>query len=195
MASSQRRILVLNGHPDAGAGHYDDALVEAYAEGARSSGHDVQVEVLHELDIPLLRSRQAWTDGPVPEGARRLQQALADADHLVLVFPLWLGGMPAMVKSALEQTLRPGFALAYEGDFPGPLLKGRSARVIATMGMPGLFYRWFYRAHSLKSLKRNILEFCGIKPVRLTTIGLVEGKPTHRKRWLDRVTEMGRTGR
>jgi hypothetical protein len=27
------------------------------------------------------------------------------------------------------------------------------------MGMPAAVYRWFYRAHSLKSLERNILGF------------------------------------
>jgi hypothetical protein len=42
------------------------------------------------------------------------------------------------------------------------------------MGMPGFFYRWFYRAHSLKSFERNILRFCGIGPVRATVVGLVE---------------------
>ena len=43
-----------------------------------------------------------------------------------------------------------------------------------TMGMPALFYRWFYRAHSLKSFERNMLHFCGIRPVRATVIGSIE---------------------
>jgi hypothetical protein len=36
----------------------------------------------------------------------------------------------------------------------------------------------------VKSLKRNILEFCGVSPVRTTLIGLVEGKPSAREAWL-----------
>ena len=62
------------------------------------------------------------------------------------------------------------------------------------MGMPGFFYRSFYRAHSLKSLKRNILAFCGFRPVRTTVIGRVDSGPAYRERWLKRVRAMGRAG-
>lgn len=72
-----------------------------------------------------------------------------------------------------------------------PLLKGRSARLIVTMGMPAFFYRLYYRAHSLKSLKRNILEFCGIAPVRASLVGTVEAAG-HRELWLAKVQALGR---
>lgn len=48
------------------------------------------------------------------------------------------------------------------------------ARGVVTMGMPGWIYRWFFGAHSLKSLERNILSFVGIKPVRETIFGMVD---------------------
>ncbi|NKI36609.1 NAD(P)H-dependent oxidoreductase [Wenzhouxiangella sp. XN79A] len=191
---ASRRILVLHGHPDAGQGHFGDALVEAYAEGARQAGHAVVVERLADCDLPPLNSAKTWHEGPVPADAKRLQAAITECEHLVLLYPLWLGDMPAAVKAALEQVLRPGFALAYEGSDPGALLKGKSARVIVTMGMPGFFYRSFYRAHSLKSLKRNILSFCGFRPVRTTAIGRVDSSPAYRARWLKRIRAMGRAG-
>jgi putative NADPH-quinone reductase len=123
------------------------------------------------------------------------QRRVAAADHIVIIFPLWLGDMPALLKAFLEQLLRPGFA--YEGStekgLPKKLLKGKSARIIITMGMPSAFYRLYYRAHSLKNLKRNILAFCGISPVRDTLIGQVEAKdPALRKRWLKKMEELGR---
>jgi putative NADPH-quinone reductase len=37
-------------------------------------------------------------------------------------------------------------------------LSYKSARIIVTLGMPTLRYRWYFRAHSLRSLKRNILR-------------------------------------
>ncbi len=43
------------------------------------------------------------------------------------------------------------------------------------MGMPALVYRWYFRAHSLKSLERNVLGFVGMSPVRHTLVGSVEG--------------------
>jgi putative NADPH-quinone reductase len=60
------------------------------------------------------------------------------------------------------------------------------------MGMPGFFYRWYYRSHSLKSLERNILAFIGIAPVRSSMVGMVEGvSASVRKKWLQRARALG----
>jgi putative NADPH-quinone reductase len=102
--------------------------------------------------------------------------------------------MPAALKGLLEQTFRPGFAFG-AGDskgLPPKLLKGRSARIIVTMGMPAFFYRWYFRAHSLKALERNILAFVGFGPIRSTVIGAVATKDaTKRAAWLERVRRSG----
>ena len=42
-------------------------------------------------------------------------------------------------------------------------MSGKSARIVVTMGMPGFWYRWYFRAHSLRSLQRNILKFVGFR--------------------------------
>jgi putative NADPH-quinone reductase len=101
--------------------------------------------------------------------------------------------MPALLKAFLEQVLRPGFAFEYQSrGMPKKLLKGTSARVVVTMGMPASVYRWVYFAHSLRSLKRNILAFCGIAPIRSTLIGNVEGmSDRQRMEWLDEVRGLG----
>ena len=105
--------------------------------------------------------------------------------------------MPGLLKAFIEQLLRPGFAFAYqEKGFPKKLLAGKSAHVVVTMGMPGFFYRWYYRAHSLKSLERNILNFVGIKPVRASVIGMIGERPAkHRKQWLEKMRALGRDAR
>jgi putative NADPH-quinone reductase len=73
------------------------------------------------------------------------------------------------------------------------LLKGKSARIVVTMGMPAFFYKLYFRAHSLKSLKRNILEFCGVSPVRTSVIGTVEGgKRGSHHLWLAKMRGFGR---
>jgi putative NADPH-quinone reductase len=149
--TSPRRILILQGHPDAGAIHFCHALASAYAEGAASVGHEVRTVVVAEVDFPLLRSKQAWDTGALPPALAPAQEAIAWAQHIVLVFPLWLGGMPALVKGFLEQVARPGFALGRSDghQMAKKLLAGRSARIVVTMGMPALVYRWYFRAHSL----------------------------------------------
>jgi putative NADPH-quinone reductase len=169
-----KRILLLQGHPDGGSAHLCHALAAAYAEGAQEAGHELRTVDVAGLDFPLLRSQHAWEKEPLPPALQQPQQDIAWAEHLVLFFPLWMGDMPALLKGFLEQVARPGFAFgadATRGPFTSKALTGRSARVVVTMGMPALVYRWYFRAHSIKSLERNILGFVGIAPVHETLIG------------------------
>lgn len=192
-----RRIVLIQAHPDADGGHLCHALAQAYADGAREAGHEVRVIDVARLDFPLLRSQKDWLDGEVPASLRPAQDDIRWAQHLVFFFPLWLGDMPALLKGFLEQIARRGFAFE---PVPGnplgrKLLTGRSARVIVTMGMPSLVYRWIFRAHSLRSLERNILGFVGIGPIHETLVGGVDGLGREGAgRWLDELAELGLRG-
>jgi putative NADPH-quinone reductase len=188
---SVKRITIIDAHPDADLARFVHALAAAYAEGASQAGHEVRRVDLSGLDFPLIRSRDEWQGGRIPQSIQQVQGAVAWADHLVILYPMWLGDMPALLKGFLEQVLRPGFAFRYrDNGLPEKLLTGKTARVVVTMGMPGFFYRFIYRAHSLKSFKRNILRFVGITP-RSSVIGAVEGSPARRREWLVRMTELG----
>ena len=172
-----QRILLIQGHPDAVTPHLCHTLEEAYAQGAATAGHQVRQISVARLDFPLLRSEQAWqAPDTLPEALKSVQEDLTWAQHLVIFFPLWLGDMPALLKGFLEQVARPGFAFKAVGDNPYGQkgLTGRSARVVVTMGMPALLYRWYFRAHSVKSLERNVLGFVGMSPVHETLIGQVD---------------------
>jgi len=189
-----RRVTIIDAHPDPEQAHFGHALAEAYAQGARESGHDVRLIRLGDLDVPLLRSQHEWEKGTLPPQLRESQDAVGWAEHLVIIYPLWLGDMPAVLKAFLEQVARPGFAFKYSSSGMGiQLLKGKSARVIVTMGMPAFVYRWYFGAHSLKSLKRNILNFVGIKPVRTTIIGRIAGiSDAKHRQWLETIRTYGR---
>ncbi len=85
--------------------------------------------------------------------------------------------MSALLKTFVEQVFRPGFAFEYQksGGMAKKLLTCKSFRIVVTMGTPAFVYRWFFLAHSLKSLERNILGFCGIGPIKATLIAIIEG--------------------
>ena len=60
------------------------------------------------------------------------------------------------------------------------------------MGMPALVYRWYFRAHSVKSLERNILGLMGIAPVYETLIGMVVSlKEKDSAGWLKKLEKLG----
>lgn len=185
------RVALIQGHPDPAGGHFCHALADAYERSARDAGHEVRVLNVARLALPPLRNAAEWQNGTAPAD---VQEILAWSGHWMIVFPLWLGDMPAVLKAFFEQALRPGFAIgeAAAGRMPRKLLKGRSARIVVTMGMPAFFYRLYYRAHSVKSLKRNVLEFVGISPVRSTLIGMVEGRQSAREDWLRKLSALGR---
>ena len=190
-----KRIVIIQGHPDASRTHFGHALAQAYADGAAEAGHEVRRIEVAQLDFPLLRSSSQWRDEPVPASLVESQEAIRWAQHLLLLFPLWMGDMPALLKGYMEQVLRPGFAIGHGpvGPATDKALRGRSARVLVTMGMPALVYRCYFGAHSLKSLERNILGMCGVAPVRETLVGMVEGLDADgRAEWLGKLHRLGR---
>jgi putative NADPH-quinone reductase len=192
-----KHILIIQSHPDASKAHFCHALAESYAKSARDAGHDVRTIDVARLRFPLLRSQDEWTTGPLPEDLVPVQEDMRWAQHVVFFYPLWLGGMPAVLKGFLEQVARPGVAIGKtDGNgLPMKLLAGRSARVVVTMGMPAMAYRWFFFAHSLRALKRNILGMVGISPVRDSVVGGVEAMgPAGREAWLGRMARFGRQG-
>ncbi len=196
-SNTKKRILMIQGHPDATQHHLCHALEEAYSAGARGAGHEVQRIDVAALDFPLLRSQREWEERALPSGLNEAQAAIKWAEHMVLFFPLWLGDMPALLKGFLEQVARPGFAFSREGRNPlaNKGLTGRSARVVVTMGMPAPVYRWYFRAHSIKSLERNILGFVGISPVRDTLIGMAGNMDVDAAgKWLAKLRKLGEAG-
>lgn len=195
-----RRIMVIVGHPDPDPNRFCRALANAYAEGAVTGGHQVRRVDVATLNFPLLRSADEFQNGTVPPALEDAAQALLDADHIVFFFPLWLGTMPAMLKAFLEQIARPGIAFAYpekgKSGFARTLLKGRSARLVVTMGMPSFVYRLWFCGHGIAGLRRNILNFVGIKPVRETFHGMVEAvSDEKRKGWIGDMRRLGHAGR
>lgn len=185
------RIIIVVGH--ARAGTFCEALGEAYRRGAEAGGHQARLFVTANMRFdPVLREGFIEVQ-PLEPDLAAAHDAMLAANHLVLIFPLWLGTLPAILKGFLERVLQPDLVEpSKQGKFV-KILKGKSARVIVTMGMPGFVYRWWFGAHALKMLKRNILGFIGVGPVHSTIYGNVEGIGAEgRRRWLADVEKMGR---
>ena len=187
------KILIVLGHPDGAERHLCHALADAYAEGGQDGGHSVSRLELGRMDIPFLTSQKEQEEGVVGPAIREAQDLIGAADHIVFVFPLWLGGMPALLKAFFEQVARPGFAYDLgKSSLRSGLLRGKSARIVITMGMPAFVYRLYYGSHSLKAMKIGILRFVGIAPIRSTLIGMVGSKRFDGGYWLDKMRRLGR---
>lgn len=188
-----RNIAILYGHPDPSTDRLCYALAKAYQDAALLTGHAVRFVKISDLKYDTLISSQDFQEGVIPKDIFDVQNTLQWADHYLLIFPLWMGSMPGQFKMFLEQVFRPGFALDYSKQgFPGKMLKGKSADIVVTMGMPKLAYESYYFSHGIRNLRRNILYFCGIKPVHLTYIGGVEtASKKQSSKWFEKMAELG----
>jgi putative NADPH-quinone reductase len=198
---SARRIVLIQGHPDGAGGHYCHALAEAYARAARQAGHEVSLLDVGRMSFPMLRGRADQRAAPPPD-ISAAQASLIRAGHVVLVFPVWNGGPPALTRGFLEQVFRPTFVfpdappgvpLGFSSFFTNRKgLTGRSARIIATMQMPGLVYRCTFHPRG----ERNHFSMAGLAPIRETFIGGVESLTAARRaEWLTKVAALGQAAR
>jgi len=189
-----KRILIIDGHPDPDRKRLCHALVEAYGAGARDTGNEVRTLTLAEMDVPFLRSAQDFVTAPDNAAILRARDDMLWCQHLVLVFPLWLGGAPALLRAFLEQVGRANFMADASGGGITQKLKGRSARLIVTMGMPALAYRLMFHEHGVRNIMQGVLGFGGFAPTRRTLLGAIESvSDGERRRRIECIQQLGRS--
>ena len=180
-----KRVLVILGHPSDDS--FCGALADAYVEAAKVSGAEVRQLRLGTIGFdPVLHDGYAKIQ-PLEPGLLQAQADILWAEHLVFVYPIWWGGIPALMKGFFDRVLLPGFAFKYrEGKaFPDKLLKGRTAHLLVTMDTPPWYYKWVYCMPGLHQMRKTTLAFCGIKPIRTLTFGPLLGSGlSQRDAWL-----------
>ena len=184
----EKNIAVILGSPDPDS--FCRALADRYAQAAEQAGHQVRYFRLGEVEFdPVLRHGYNQRQELEP-GLQEIKEAISWAEHLVLVYPVWWGGMPALLKGFLDRVFLPGYAFQYRKNSPlwGKLLAGRSAHVITTMDTPPWYFKLVYRSPAHNQIRRTMLEFVGFKPVTITVLGPVRDASRSRKAaWLDRI--------
>ncbi len=187
-----RKILVILGQPQRHS--YGGALMQAYADGARDAGAEVMELYLGELKFNPLAIPSLTNPAELEPDLKSAQDAIKWADHLVFVYPIWWGTIPALLKGFIERTFQEGFAVKFRENsiWWDKLLTGKSARLIVTLNTPSWAYRWLFGRPGHNTMKKTILEFCGVKPVRITEIGPIKGSTEEkRKRWIEQVRTLG----
>lgn len=188
-----KKILLINGHPNKDS--FNFGIAAAYRKGAESSGAEIREIVIAELDFNpnLVFGYQKRTE--LEPDLLNAWEKIQWADHLVWIHPVWWGGLPAITKGFIDRLFLPGFAFQYRenSSFWDKLLKGKTAHIITTLDQPGWFYRFYFRRPSVNQLKRSVLQFCGVSPVKVSYIGTIKNsKSEMREKWLKNVENWGR---
>lgn len=188
-----KKILIINGHPDKESLCF--ALAESYKKGADTNGEQSQLVRLIDLKFnPILTHGYRLVSELEPD-LLKIQQDILQADHLVFVYPNWWATFPALLKGFFDRAFIPNFAFKYheKGPFWDKLLKGKTARLIVTMDTPKWYYWLVNRSAGHNAMKIGVLEFSGIKPVKITAFAPVKSSNSaKRKKWLDEVEQLGK---
>lgn len=183
-----KKILIINGHPNKDS--FNFGIAKAYQDGALQSGAEVKEIVIADLNFnPNLQfgyQKRMELEPDLVKAWEKIQWA----DHLVWIHPVWWGGLPAITKGFIDRLFLPGFAFKYRENsvWWDKLLKGKTAHIITTLDQPGLYYRFFFGRPSVNQLRKSVLQFCGVKPVKVTYIGIIKTSDIkQRKIWLEQI--------
>jgi putative NADPH-quinone reductase len=188
-----KKILIINGHPDKKS--FCFALAESYKKGADTNGTDCKLVHLIDLKFNPILTYGYRVVSELESDLIIIQQEIIQADHIVFVYPNWWGTYPALLKGFIDRVFLPNFAFKYNKSSPLPdkLLKDKTARIIVTMDTPKWYYWLINRNPGHNSMKKGILEFSGIKPVKITAFGIIKSSNTiKRKKWLEQVEMLGK---
>lgn len=190
---AMKKTLIINGHPDKVS--FCFALAESYKKGADSTGADCKLVHLIDLDFnPILTFGYRKVSELEPDLVK-MQQEILRADHLVFVYPNWWATFPALLKGFIDRVFVPSFAFKYRENSPfwDKLLAGKTARLIVTMDTPKWYYYLMNKNAGHNAMKIGVLEFCGIKPVKITSFASVKSSDeVKRKQWLAEVGKLGK---
>ncbi len=187
-----KKILIINGHPNKES--FNFGLAEAYKKGAEKAGAEIKEIVIAELQFnPNLQfgyQKRMELEPDLIDAWEKIKWA----EHLVWIHPVWWGGLPAISKGFIDRLFLPGMAFRYRENsvWWDKLLKGKTARILTTLDQPGWYYWLAFGRPSVNQLKKSTLEFCGIKPVKVTYFGIIKtSDQSSRSKWLAQAEALG----
>lgn len=188
-----KNILIINGHPNKNSLNF--ALAESYKKGALESGANVlEINICDLKFNPNLEfgyEKRMDLEIDLIESLEKIKKA----NHIVWVHPVWWGGFPAIMKGFIDRVFLPTIAFRYRDNsiWWDKLLVGKTSRIITTLDQPSWTYRFLFARPSINQLKKCILEFCGISPVRVTYVENVKTlNNTKITKYLEKINKLGK---
>lgn len=186
-----KRILILDANPHAGS--LCGALADSYSAAAEVNA-EVQYFQLSAMEFNPNLAEGYHAEQPLEPVLKNFQAALANADHLVIVAPLWWGGVPAKCKGLLDRTLLPGFAFKYVSgeEEPVPLLEGKTLRLMVTMDTPPEYFENLAHMPLVQQLGAWVFQLCGFQPAEVSLFGpVIHSMEQQRQAWLEQSRGLG----
>jgi len=174
------------------ADSFTKAVTEKLVDVAKTKDHEIEIIDLYADQFdPVLKASDMSPDAETPENILAYQELIKWADHYSVVYPLWWGQMPAILKGFIDRVFANGVAYRYEDQGPVGILNGRTARVIINTGTPDAYYAQdgMHQAQ-VRVNDGGVFGFCGID-TEVTFFGDVPmGSDELRKGYLEQVSDL-----
>lgn len=187
-----KRVFIWVAHPKAGS--LCEGIADAYQAGVEQGGAQVRRMNLSDMSFGMDFSGYGQDASPLEPDLLDWQEAVAWADHVLIVHPYWWGAMPTKAKAVLDRALTPGFGFKYHRKGTGwdKLLKGKTADAIITSDTPPLIDTLVYQKPARRVMKNQVLGFCGIEAKNVIQFGSVKlASPKKIQNWFDHAQRMG----
>jgi NAD(P)H dehydrogenase (quinone) len=176
------RVFIVHAHHEPTS--FNGAMTRAATEALAAAGHEVVVSDLYAMGFDPVSDRRNFTTVKDPDRLRQQTEEthasahggyvpalqaemdkLAWCDTLILQFPLWWFGMPAILKGWVDRVFAVGRTYGGGRWFDGGVLAGKRAMCAVTVG--GLSH--IYSEHGINGpmsailfpINHGILNFCG----------------------------------
>lgn len=182
-------ILILTGNPKRNS--FSSRLSDTYATAA-SAKANIRYFNLSEMEFNSNLENAYDADQALEPCLVTFQEALIWAEHIVIVSPIWWGGIPAKLKGLIDRTFLPNVTFRFEEGNPEPipLLTEKTAQLILTMDAPMEFAKE-QAEPVLAQLDRYTLKFCGIDCKYHLFGSVISADETQRQKWIQTVKELG----
>jgi putative NADPH-quinone reductase len=156
------RVLMIHSHPRADS--LSAALRDAAKAALESAGHTVELRDLYAEGFqPAMSAEERGRHHEVPRNLEGIEDHVASlqrAEALVLVYPTWWYGMPAMLKGWFDRIWVPGVAFRLGEGAIEPMLQNiKRIVVVTTYGSPTWLLWWMGRIDR-KLMGRGIRRLC-----------------------------------
>ncbi|HAT7516940.1 TPA: NAD(P)H-dependent oxidoreductase [Kluyvera ascorbata] len=150
---TSRRALIVSAHPEATS--FNASLVRLASRELESLDYKVCISDLYATNFVPVESpshfthrvnpdrfnvqaeqRHAWETGCLPPEVQQEMKRLCDADLLILQFPFWWYGAPAILKGWIERVFIYGGVYSGSQLFSSGAFRGKRALISTTLGSP-----------------------------------------------------------
>ncbi len=162
---SAGKYLIIYAHPNPKS--FNHAILDTVKDALSRAGKEVSVRDLNAINFnPVLSADDlaGMMQGKITAEVKAEQEFVGLADIIVVIYPLWWSGMPAILKGYIDRVFTEGFAYRIVGPDLEGLLKGKKVLLITTTGAPQEMYEASGMFRSMaQTTGEGIFQFTGME--------------------------------